>query len=305
MPADPHLAPATGRRSFIGLTAVPLIASVAGTFAQALSPATGEPMSKSTANFATINGRKLHYQTRGHGAPLILLHGGVMPDCFGTNVEALAQGRQVIQVHLQGHGHTPDEDRPLRFESMADDVALLIQHLGLGAADVLGYSMGGGVALQTAFRHPGAVRKLVVMAQPMRQTAWFPEVRAAFDGMATHAPQIAQNIQRSPMATIYPEVRWEALLRKIGELESREFDWRAEMAALKMPTMLLFADADALPVDHMAEFYKALGGAQRDAGLDGSLRSTARLAILPGTTHYDLAANPAVAGLVAGFLDAK
>ncbi|WP_457445935.1 alpha/beta fold hydrolase [Roseateles sp. P5_E4] len=261
-----------------------------------------KPTSRPTSHFAAVNGLKLYYQTQGAGAPLLLLHGGVAPDCFGANVEVMAKSRQVILVHLQGHGHTQDIDRPLRFESMADDVAQLIQHLGLGAVDMLGYSMGGGVALQTAIRHPGAVRHLIVMSQPMRHDAWFPEVRAAYEGMVAHAPQIAHNIQRSPMATMYPEARWEPLLRKIGELESREFDWRAEVAALKMPAMLIFADADAIQVDHMAEFYKALGGSQRDAGMDGSLRAKARLAIVPGATHYGIASSPEVPDLVSAFL---
>ena len=262
-------------------------------------------MSKSTSHFTVINGLKLYYQTQGSGAPLVMLHGGVLPGCFGTNAEALAKGRQVIEVHLQGHGHTQDIDRPLRFEAMADDVAQLIRQLGLGPADVLGYSMGGGVALQTAIRHPDAVRHLIVMSQPMRHAAWFPEVRAAFEQMPAHAPQIAQNLQRSPMAMTYPEVRWEQLLRKIGELQRRDFDWKGDAAAIRAPTMLMFADADAFSVDHMAEFYKTLGGSQRDAGMDGSARSKARLAIVPGTTHYNMASSPGVAELVAAFLDAK
>lgn len=262
-------------------------------------------MTKSTANFASINGLKLYYETLGAGAPLVLLHGGVMPNCFGANTETLARGRRVIAVHLQGHGHTQDIDRPLRFESMADDIAQLVEHLELGEVDVLGYSMGGGVALQVAIRHPAAVRRLVVVSQPMRHAAWFPEVLSAFEQMPVHAPQIAQNIQRSPIATMYPEVNWERLLRKIGDLESRDFDWKNAVAAIQARTMLVFADADALQIQHIAEFYQALGGARRDAGLDGSLRANAQLAIVPGVTHYNIASSQSIADMVSAFLDSN
>lgn len=259
-------------------------------------------MTKPTAQFATINGIKLYYKIHGSGDPLVLLHGGVIPDCFGSNVETLSKTRQLIQVHLQGHGHTPDVERPLRFESMAGDVAALIQHLGLGAVDVLGYSMGGGVALQLAMKAPNAVRRLIVVSQPLRHAAWFAEVRAAFDVMAAQAPHIARNMERSPLAAMYPEVRWEPLLRKIAELESCNFDWRDSVSEMKAQTLLVFADADAMPIAHIAEFYAALGGSQRDAGLDGILRSPAQLAIIPGSTHYNVAANPMLATIVDGFL---
>ncbi|HEU4321552.1 MAG TPA: alpha/beta fold hydrolase, partial [Roseiflexaceae bacterium] len=109
--------------------------------------------------------------------PLILLHGGIAAsEVFGAHLTELALARQVIAVHLQGHGHTLDIERPLRYEAMADDVAALLAHLGLEQADLLGYSMGGGVALQTAFRHPQLVRRLVVVSEPMQRDGWYPEV---------------------------------------------------------------------------------------------------------------------------------
>ena len=301
-PAPTHALPSPGRRTFLALAALSIIAPLARAFETPLLPR-GPDVNPST--FAIPNGPELHYETHGSGAPLVLLHGGVMPDCFGANVATLAKGRQAITVHLQGHGHTRDIDRPLRFESMADDVAQLIDHLGLGTADVLGYSLGGGVALQMAIRHPRSVRRLVVVSQPMRHAAWFPEVQDAYRQMSANATQVAQNIRHSPMAAMYPAVEWERLLRKIGDLESTDFDWKQEVSRIEAATMLVFADADAIHVDHMAEFYRALGGAQRDAGLDGSLRSRARLAVLPDTTHYAIAANPTMADVVSRFIDAE
>src|SRR3989449_6552836 len=102
-------------------------------------------------HYADVNGIKLYYETRGSGKPLVLLHGGLGAiEMFGPNLPALAKGRQLIAVDLQGHGRTADIDRPLSVELMADDIAALIKHLKLERADVMGYSLGGGVALQLA-----------------------------------------------------------------------------------------------------------------------------------------------------------
>src|SRR6202789_3884349 len=117
-----------------------------------------ETPAKSNAHFADVNGQHIFYSVHGAGKPLILLHGGVDPDSFGSNLAELAKGRQVIAVHLQAHGRTPDNDRPLRCETLGDDVAALIGHLKLGKADVMGYSLGSDVALQTAILHPDVGR---------------------------------------------------------------------------------------------------------------------------------------------------
>jgi surfactin synthase thioesterase subunit len=94
---------------------------------------------------------QLYYEIYGQGKPMVLLHGGITAfEGFGTNIDALAKSRQVIAVHLQGHGNTADIDRPYRFEALADDVAALVAYLKLGKIDLVGYSFGGGVALQTA-----------------------------------------------------------------------------------------------------------------------------------------------------------
>ena len=119
--------------------------------------------------FAQVPGISLYYEIHGKGDPLIVLHGGIAAsEVFGPNIGALARGRQVIAVHLQGHGKTKDVDRPLRYETMADDIAALIGHLGLGKVDLLGLSLGGGVALQTAFRHPALIDRLVIVSMKTR-----------------------------------------------------------------------------------------------------------------------------------------
>jgi pimeloyl-ACP methyl ester carboxylesterase len=292
------------RRSFLALTGTGLGAAPFAPIIHKPFPFFPESIKQdANSGFAPVNGLNLYYEIHGEGQPLILLHGGVSAsEAFGPNLKELARSRKVIAVHLQGHGHTKDIYRPLRFESMADDVAALIAFLKMDKADLLGYSLGGGVALQTMIRHPAAVNRLIVISAAMQQDGWFPEVITAFNQMPAHASQIAQNIKGAPLGQLYPEVNWEVLLSKIAEMQSRAFDWSEQVKKIQSPTMLVFADADAIRPEHMIAFYKALGGGQRDAGLNGSLRSTARLGVVPGTTHYNILATTAVTNLVTPFL---
>ncbi|GGG79352.1 alpha/beta fold hydrolase [Edaphobacter dinghuensis] len=291
------------RREFLAYAGLAMsTVAVLPTFAQPTQPL-GSIMPNKKSGFAPVNGLQMYYEIHGDGEPLVLLHGGVQAsEAFGPNLPALAKSRQVIAVHLQGHGHTKDIDRPLRFESMADDIAALIAYLKLGKTDLLGYSLGGGVALQTVIRHPASVKRLIVVSASMAQDASYPEVNAAFDQMGLHAAQIAQNIKGSPLGKLYPEVNWESLLRKIGEMESQNFDWSAQVKQIQSPTELIFADADSIRPEHIVVFYEALGGGKRDAGLDGSLRSVARLGIVPGATHYNILSTIMVAEMVQPFL---
>ena len=254
------------------------------------------------ANYADVNGQHLFYGVHGTGKPLILLHGGVSPDSFGGNLAELAKGRQVIAVHLQAHGHTPDTDRPLRSETLGDDVAALIRHLDLGKADVMGYSLGASVALQAAIRHPDVVDRLVLVSVRMRQDGAYPEALAAFDQLEANAPLYGPGVKASPLGQAYPEVDWTNLFSKVGDMSKRPFDWSVDVAKVQARTLLVFADADYIRPEHMVEFWKALGGGQRDAGLDGSLRSVNQLAIVPNTTHYSLAVEPLLPRIVERFL---
>jgi pimeloyl-ACP methyl ester carboxylesterase len=217
---------------------------------------------------------------------------------FGPLLPMLAENRQVIVVHLQAHGRTADIDRPLRFELMADDIAALMNHLGIESADIVGYSLGGGVALQTAIRHPSVVRKLVVVSAPFKRDGWYPEV---LESMAQMGPEV---LEKSPLSQLYPDADFAVLLAKLGDLLRQDYDWSKDVAEIKSPVMTVFADADAVRTAHIIEFFSLLGGGRRDAGFDGSGRPTAWLAILPGTTHYDILSFPGLATHISRFLDA-
>jgi pimeloyl-ACP methyl ester carboxylesterase len=257
--------------------------------------------------YAAINGLDLYYEIYGAGLPLILLHGGIgLGAMFAPIMPQLSAGRQVIPVDLQGHGHTADIDRPFSLEVFADDIASLIEHLGFERADVMGYSMGAGVAMQTAIRHPDDVRKLVIVSAPCRRDAWYPEVRAGLDQMGAAA---AEMMKQSPIYRAYagaaprPE-DWPVLLAKTGELVRRDYDYCADFAAIKSPVLIAAGDADSISPRHLVEMFEMLGGGQGDAGWDGSgVMSDSRLAILPGTTHYNSFMSPLLVAAVNAFLD--
>src|SRR5262245_22042126 len=156
------------------------------------------------SGLAPVNGIELWYETAGESKPLILLHGGFgAVGMFGANVDALAAGRQVIGVDLQSHGRTPAVDRPMTFATMADDVAALIGHLGLGRADVMGFSLGGGVALRTAIQHPDVVDRLILVSTPLRRSGWHPEMAAA---MAAMGPEVAEPMSQTPLGETYRRI---------------------------------------------------------------------------------------------------
>jgi pimeloyl-ACP methyl ester carboxylesterase len=261
----------------------------------------------SDSGLAPVNGLQLYWESSGSGGtPLILLHGGFgLTSMFGELTARLAAGRRVIAVDLQGHGRTADIDRPLSFEALGDDIAALIGQLGLGQVDLMGYSLGGSTALRTALQNPDLVRRLVLVATPCSRSGWYPDMqaqmlqigRAGFD-MMRQTPLYSAYAAVAPNPDGFPD-----LMDKMGALMSRPYDWREEVAALQPPTLLAFADADSIPVTHIAEFFALLGGGLRDGSWDDSGRPKGQLAILPGTTHYTIFASPALAEYAVAFLD--
>ncbi len=258
------------------------------------------------SRIATVNGIELGYRIVGEGAPLVLLHGGFgTAEMFGPNVELLAAGRQVIGVDLQSHGRSPAADRPMTFETMADDIAVLIRSLGLPRAAIMGFSLGGGVALRTGIQHPDMVERLVLVSTVFKRSGWYPEMRAGMDAMG---PETAAFMRQTPLYEAYEQVApnvedWPVLVQQVSEAVKIEYDWSAAIPGLSMPTMLVIGDADAVPPSHEVEFFGLLGGGQRDAGWDRSGMTQHRLAILPGVTHYDINVVPALAAAAIPFLD--
>lgn len=259
-----------------------------------------------STGYAPVNGLTMYWESRGGGGvPLIVTHGGYgLTSMFGDLLDLLARDRRVIAIELQGHGHTRDIARPFRYENFGDDIAALIEYLGLGQADLLGYSLGGNASLRCAIQHPARVRRLAVVSIPCRRDGWYPEVLAAFDQMSSAG---FEQMRHAPMYPAYTAVApdpdgFAVLMDKTGELQRREYDWSEEIRQLPTPTLLVYGDSDSISPAHAAEFYALLGGGLRDAGWDGSLPTSSRLAILPGLTHYNIFRAPQLVTVVEDFL---
>ena len=266
-------------------------------------------LTQGKGEYADVNGINLYYEIHGSGRPLILLHGGLgSGEMFGPLLPALAANHQVIAVDLQGHGRTADVDRPLSIETMADDIAALIGHLGLEKPDVMGYSLGGGVAMLTAIRHPEVVGRLVSVSANIRRSAIYPEMLAQ---QGQVGPEAVEFMKDTPMYQLYQRVAprpedFGRLLGKIGEAMAKDFDFTEDVRGLKVPTLIVAADADMAPPSHYVEIFALLDGGQRDGGWMGEGRPKGghALAILPGLTHYNIFASPPLAAAALTFLDA-
>jgi pimeloyl-ACP methyl ester carboxylesterase len=263
---------------------------------------------KGVGQYAEVNGINLYFETHGTGQPLILLHGGLgSGEMFGPTLTELAQQHQVIAVDLQGHGRTADIDRPIDIRLMADDIAALIDHLKLDKPDVVGYSLGGGVALFTAVKYPDKVRRLVVASAHARRDAIPPEMLAQ---QAQVNAAAAEFLKDTPMWELYQRVAphpedFPRLLDKVGEAMAQDYDYTEDVRSLQVPTLLVAADADMAPPSHYVEMFKLLDGGLRDGGWMGEGRPKGghALAILPGLTHYNLAVSPLFAAVTVNFLD--
>ena len=263
---------------------------------------------KGAGQYAEVNGINLYFETLGTGRPLILLHGGLgSGEMFGPILPALAEQHQVIAVDLQGHGRTADIDRPIDIRLMADDIAALIDHLGLDKPDVVGYSLGGGVAFFTAVKYPEKVGRLVMTSAHIRRDAIPAEMLAQ---QAQVNAAAAEFMKDTPMYQLYQQVAprpedFPRLLDKIGESMAQDFDYTEEVRSLQVPTMIVAADADMAPPSHYVEMFKLLDGGLRDGGWMGEGRPKGghALAILPGLTHYNMAHSPLFAAATLAFLD--
>ena len=265
---------------------------------------------RGTGAHADVNGLHLYYETHGSGRPMILLHGGLgSGEMFGPILPALSENHQVIAPDLQGHGRTADIDRPIDIRLMADDIAALIDHLGLDRPDIVGYSLGGGVAFMTAAKYPDKIGKLVTACVYLRPDAVDPALRAQQTQVSAAA---AEFMKDTPMYQLYQKVAprpedFGRLLDKIGESMQEGYDYTEEIRSLQVPTLLVASDADQAPPSHYVEMFKLLDGGLRDGGWMGENRPKGghALAILPGLTHYNAFASPLFAAVTLDFLDGQ
>jgi pimeloyl-ACP methyl ester carboxylesterase len=213
-------------------------------------------------------------------------------------VSAFADKRTVIVFDQQGHGRTPDTSRELSYPQFADDAAALLRALTVERADVMGYSQGGGVALQLALRHPTLVNKLVTLSAAYRKDGWDPSALEGVEdsGITRWA---GTSVEKAFMAHTPDASVFEAYLEKMrvfGHNEQNISD--AEMRSISAKTMVIAGDTDDVKPEHTLAMFKLRGGS--DAWAEGP---AARLLVLP-TTHVGIFWESAVlVPKVSAFLD--
>jgi pimeloyl-ACP methyl ester carboxylesterase len=256
--------------------------------------------------YADVNGLHLYYETEGQGRPLILLHGGLgTTDSFGPVRTELAKGRRVIAVDLQAHGRTADIDRPIHPTDLGRDIIALIEHLGLGTVDLMGYSLGAGAALWVAILRPDLVRRVVAVSTVARRNAFYPDILEQQQQMTAQA---AEAMKGTPMHQAYASVAprpddWGRLFDKLRSMMARDMDFTNDLAKITVPVLFVQGDSDIVPPAHGVELFGLLGGGKRDGGWLGEGVPKSRLAVLPGLTHYAIGADPLLATVAIRFLD--
>lgn len=245
------------------------------------------PAQEITTGYAPVNGLRMYYEIHGKGDPVVLLHGSFMTitNNWPDMIARLSKSRRVIAVEMQGHGRTADIDRDFSYETLADDIAALLDYLKIKQADVLGYSMGGGVAMQVAIRHPGKVRKVVSVSAVFRHDGWVKEAVEMFPRMD---PAMFKG---SPIETEYKKLsptpdKFETFVKRVIQMDLEPYDFGAgKLKATKAPILFIHGDADGVRLDHIAEMFRLKGD---EIFGDMRPRSESRLAILPNTTHVTL-----------------
>jgi pimeloyl-ACP methyl ester carboxylesterase len=261
---------------------------------------------KPTTGYAPVNGLKMYYEIHGSGEPVVLLHGAFMAITGDWNefVNELAKTRKVIAVEMQGHGRTADINRDITYENLSDDVAALLDYLKIERADIVGYSLGAGTAMQCAIRHPEKVRKVVSISAPMRRDGW---VKEANDFWPTFTWEIFKG---TPMETEYKRLsptpdKFPDFVNHIKATALKPYDFGADkFKATKAPMFFIHGDADGVRLDHIAEMFRLKGGGEIHG--DMQPRPASRLAILPDTTHVTLMNRmTTIVPMINDFLDAK
>jgi pimeloyl-ACP methyl ester carboxylesterase len=257
-----------------------------------------------SSGYADVNGIKLYHEIYGQGEPLVLIHGGLttISEMQGW-VQTLAKTRRVIAVEMQGHGRTADTDRPMNFTTLGDDITVLLDHLKIPKADLVGHSFGGATAIRAAIQYPDKVRRLVAISSPYARSGWYPEAQ---QGMSQIGASMAENMMRTPTGQLsqqWPEPqRFPQFLEKMGKMMSEGYDWSADIAKLPMPVLLVFADNDSISQKHIAEFFALLGGGVKEPGWQNTQLSKSRLAVVPGYSHYNFITSAEVPQTIGKFL---
>lgn len=255
-------------------------------FASTKDTTANQPVRPVESGYADVNGLKMYYEVYGAGKPIVLIHGSFMniPMNWAHIIPLLAKDRKVVVAEMQGHGRTKDIPRAFSYEGMADDISGLLKQLKIDSSDILGYSMGGGVAFQMAVRHPDQVRRLVVLSGTYAHNGWWPDVEASF---ATFTGDMFKGtpIQKQYDSLGNDPARFNDYIKKVLSIDLKPYDWTNQVKKIQAPIFMAIGDADGVRYEHMLELFRAKGGGKM-GDIHGLPQS--RLAILPGTTHIGM-----------------
>ena len=245
-----------------------------------------QTLKSAESGYADVNGLKMYYEVYGSGKPIVLIHGSFMtiPLNWSKIIPLLAKGRKVIVTEMQGHGRTKDISREFSYEGMADDVSGLLKHLKIESADILGYSMGGGVAFQVAIRHPKQVRRLVVLSGTYSHDGWWPDVEAMFSTMNADMLK-GSSIEKQYNSLGNDPAQFPEFIKKVISVDLKPYDWSMDVENIQVPIFMAIGDADGIQYEHILELFRAKGGGKM-GDIHGLPKS--RLAIIPGTTHVGM-----------------
>ena len=270
------------------------------------------PLKPSRSGHLPINGLSLYHEVYGElgsseVAPLLLIPGAFMgTDSTMSWVSAFVRTRTVIVFDQQGHGRTPDTSRTMSYEQFADDAATLLRALNVEHADVMGYSQGGGVALQLALRHPTLVNKLVSMSATFRRDGWYPAVLEGIGSLDATA-FAGTPVEKAFQAHTPDVAAFDGYIEKMKVLNAEDQNISDEqMRSISAKTMTIVGDADGVKPEHALAMFRLRGGGDEDAAASGMLQQVpaARLVILPATSHVGISAESAVlVPMVSAFLD--
>lgn len=204
--------------------------------------------------------------------------------------EDFARDRAVVVFDQQGHGRTPDTSREMSYEQFGDDAAALLRALGVNRADVMGYSQGGGVAIQLAIRYPSLVTHLVSMSATFRKHGWYPSVPAAIESLTLDA--FAGTVVEKAFFAHTPDAEaYAAYLEKMKRLNADDQDVTDDqMRSIFAKTMVIVGDADGVTLEHAVAMFRLRGGGDEDAAESGVLQKVpaARLVVLPAMSHVGI-----------------
>jgi pimeloyl-ACP methyl ester carboxylesterase len=240
-----------------------------------------------SSGYAPVNGQKIYYEIHGEGQPIVLLHGAYMTIGmnWGEVIPRLSRTNKVIAVELQGHGHTAFTNRPISYDSLADDVDKTMRFLKIDSADIVGYSFGGTIAYDLAIKYPKRVKKLIIISSVYKYYGWQKEIR---DILQIMSPEFLTN---TPLKTEYDKVApvpadWNKFLSAMIEFDKKDYDLGDNnIKNLKNPVLLIAGDNDGVDKPILVQTYSLLGG-NTSADMTGVPKS--HLAIVPGQGHVSL-----------------